>query len=1018
MRLRFRLSVLGVTLLAAPAAAQRGAVVGRVTDKASGAPLPAASVVLAGTSRGTITGSDGRYRILNLPAGAAHVRVLRLGFESATLSAQIADGVTDTIDFALVPSVVTLDQVVVSASGEQQRARETGNAVSTINPDSIAQPAVADFSDLLNSRAAGVDVTQQSGSTGGGSRIKIRGSNSVSLSNDPLLVIDGVRVDNSTGSASINLGTGGQLPSRFDDLNPDEIENVQVLKGPAASALYGTAGSNGVIVVTTKHGVPGKTEWNSHAEYGSVRSATTYPPNYVASGVVLDSLGHPTGQMSSNCILFTAGQPYGCNQTPASLVAFTPFDAASPFVAGWRESYGLNAAGGNEGLTYFLSVDDYNEQGVNLNNRVRRTNLRANFHSRLSPVLDAGVNVGYLQSRLTLPQNDNSLYGILGLGLLGNTTNDPVCHGYYGCVTANLEDRYLAQQSVDRFTTNAEINYHPVNWFTGVANGGLDLGDRFDNTILPADVLPSSQGLISLGTATPAPYTLYTYTANLSGIFKFDLAPSIRSTTTIGTQFVDEVQRGVLSSGGVLVPGTGNLEGATSLFTTTQADSEIVTFGGLGSQEFAWRDKVFLTAAVRADESSAFGAQNDLIWYPDFSGSWVIGEEPWFPKSKVLSSLRLRAAVGESGQRPAFRQAETFYESVSASKNGGDIGGLTLAGIGSSTLKPEVSREYEGGLDLGLLRDRINVQFTAYSKLTNDALVQVTLPPSACGVNTSAVTNFGTCLAYQNLGSVLNNGVELAVNGTIIDTRPFRFDMGVNGSENNNKLLNLGLPAPILFDAAQNGNTQEHIAGHPLGVFFAIPYTFKDLHHNGIITPDDITLGTKPVFLGSPFPKGEWTLDPGFTFFNLVRVSSTFDRRYGSRTLNFTEEFRCFRSSTPTGSNCRGAFDPHAPLAAQAAYVAAAVDGTDYGYIENNAFWKWRELALTLIAPPSVLRVLKLSSLNVQLAERNVATWTHYTGYDPELNFTGTNTNNQFYAADFTTQPIVRYFTMRVNLGL
>jgi hypothetical protein len=204
---------------------------------------------------------------------------------------------------------------------------------------------------------------------------------------------------------------------------------------------------------------------------------------------------------------------------------------------------------------------------------------------------------------------------------------------------------------------------------------------------------------------------------------------------------------------------------------------------------------------------------------------------------------------------------------------------------------------------------------------------------------------------------------------------------------------------------------QEHVAGEPLGVFTAVPYTYKDLNHDGIIEPNEITMGSKPTFLGSPFPKGEWTLAPAFTFFNYVRVGSTFDRRYGSRTLNFTEEFRCF-----SGFNCAGEYNPHAPLAAQAAFVAAQDFGTDYGYIENNAFWKWRELSVTLIAPRAWLRRLHCSDLNIELAERNVATWTRYTGYDPEINYAGTTSN--FTTSEFLTQPLVRYYTMRVNIGL
>jgi TonB-linked SusC/RagA family outer membrane protein len=978
---------------------QSGAVVGRVTNRATGDPIPAVQVVIVGTSRSGVTGSDGRYRIASLEAGTVQVRALRLGFQPQTRTITIADGVSDTVDLALTPSVVTLDQVLVNATGQQQRQRETGNVVSTITPDSVIQPAVANFSDLLNSRAPGVTIVQQSGTTGGASRIRIRGENSVSLNNDPLLVIDGVRVDNNTNSASASMYTGGQTVSRFDDLDPEEIDDVQILKGPAASALYGTAGANGVIVVTTKHGVPGRTKWYTHAEYGSVRNMTTYPPNYFIKGIGLDNNGAEIpGDTVPGCYLFSKDQPGGCDPIPSTLIAFNPMDAVPPFVAGYRESYGISAAGGRENLTYYLGADDYNEQGVYINNRARRTNLRANFAAQLSSDLNAAVNLGYLQSRIALPQNDNSLYGVIGLSLTGSPFND-ACHGFYACVTPRTISQYKSESDVDRYTGSGSINFHPTAWFSGVATGGIDFGDRIDGNFLPASVLPGAQGA-GLGRATDASYQLFTYTANLSGTFKFNLTSSLRSTTTFGTQFVEESRRGFLGGGAGIVPGTASLGGATTQFTATTSDSDIVTFGGLGSQEFAWRDEVFLTGALRADESSAFGKPTDLVWYPDFSASWVIGEESWFPRVPGVSSLRLRGAYGESGQRPGFLQAQTFYSPLAESKDGVTRGGLAVGGYGFANLKPEISREIEGGLDLGFFKDRITVTYTQYNRTTDDALILVPEAPSVCG----------GCGIFRNLGTVNNNGFELGLSGALIDTRPFRFDLSVSGSENNNKLEKLGLAAPAYFGLGANGSTQQFSAGHPVGVYYAVPYTYKDANHDGIIEPNEVTAGTNPVYLGGPFPKGEWTLAPNITFFGLIRVGSTFDRRYGSRALNFTEEFRCLSSGY-----CNGELNPHASLRSQAAVVGAVFYSTDYGYIENNAFWKWRELSVTLIAPRSWLRQLPISDLNIQLAERNVATWTHYTGFDPEINFSSTNSN--YSTADFLTQPPVRYLTMRINMG-
>jgi len=311
-------------------------------------------------------------------------------------------------------------------------------------------------------------------------------------------------------------------------------------------------------------------------------------------------------------------------------------------------------------------------------------------------------------------------------------------------------------------------------------------------------------------------------------------------------------------------------------------------------------------------------------------------------------------------------------------------------------------------LDAGFFKDRVNVTFTVYNKTTSDALIQVQEAPDVCGNN--FLNAFGQCQLFQNLGQVNNNGFELGLSGVVVDTKPFRFDMTINGSENNNKLLKLGLPAPIFFNAAIDGNVQQFSEGRALGTFYAVPYTYKDLNHDGILEPNELTLGKNTAYLGGPNPKGEWTLAPEFTFFGIIKLSSTFDRRYGSRTLNFTEEFRCFASFL-----CSAQYNPHATLQQQAAYLGAQ-EGTDFGYIENNAFWKWRELAVTLMVPRQWIRRTPFSQLNIQLAERNVATWTRYTGFDPEINFISTGSN--FITSDFLTQPAVRYLTMRVNVGL
>ena len=989
------LGVATAGLLARPtvAHAQHGAIAGRVTDSASHAPIADAQVRVAGTSLATTTRTDGTYRLADLPAGPATVRVLRLGFRAGTRAVTIADSGTVTVDVVLAPAATTLDQVVVQATGETERTRETGNAVQTLSPDSVPLAATAQFSDLLSSRVPGLQVTQQSGTTGGSSRILIRGNNSVSLANQPLIVVDGIRVDNDDGSTQLDVG--GQVPSRFDDLDASEIESIDVLKGPAASALYGTAGANGVLQITTRRGVSGRTTWRTWAEYGSVRNFTAYPANYAQIGL------DPSGNTITQCTLllqFTGG----CTAFPDSLVSFNPLATYSPNIPGWRTAFGLSANGGNDALNYFINADHRDEHGVYPNNYDRQTNARTNFHAALSPTIDVSANIGYLQSSLGLPQNDNASYGVLSGGLLGQAFNDPVQHGYVAGVTPDILAQVLSTQNVDRLTGGFTATWRPRSWMSVVAVTGLDYTNELERQIVPAEVLP----IFPTGYVQTDILPHYLYTTNLTATAHYGIARDLQGSTSIGTQYNDESGAGTVTTGQGVAPGTGTLTGATNTITAVEQNSQIVTFGLLGQEQIAWRDRLFLTAALRGDENSAFGLVHQFVLYPDASLSWVIGEEPWFPHTSVLSSLRLRTAYGESGQRPDFRQALTYFTPVPAKKNGNELLGVIDTTTGNGDLKPEISREIEGGFDAGFFHDRISLTVTYYNKNTHDALVQRTLAPSSGG-NTQ----------FVNLGEVSNKGFEASISGTILDLRSIQADVTINESVNHNKLVKLGQGiSPITFDAGDAADTQEDAAGYPLGGYWSYPYSYADANHDGIIDPSEITVGSNLVYMGSPFASDETSIAPSVTLFHVLRLSALFDRRAGVVTYNGTEEFRCGFSNTI----CRGAYDPTASLKSQAAAITESLGLSDAGAYEDGSFWKWRELTAAVTLPDRWAHRVGARKATVSVSGRNLATWTKYTGFDPEINFAPNNHlpggESPLATSDFLTQPPVRYWTGRVDL--
>jgi len=1013
----FALLALALPLAAGVASAQTGTVVGTITDQATKTGIPSVQVQIVGSTRGVISGPDGHYRLTAVPSGPLQLRVTRIGYAAATQTANVPTGDVATVDFVLSATQVTLDQVVVTGTQTTERARESGNLVAVIQTDSVNKGAVQTFSDLIAGKAAGVNIEQASGEVGTSSRIRIRGNNSISLSNDPLLVIDGIYVDNGSASIAGDIFTGGQAPSRFDDLNPDEIENVEVLKGPSASALYGTAGANGVILVTTKKGAAGHAVWTAHSDYGGVYQAAVYPANFGQVGK--DSAGgaqlSPVGNPGCTLILQAAKE---CTPSAGGLVQWNPDMSSkySPFTTGnARYQFGGSVAGGSDVTKYFASGDFNNEHGVQASSFQTKNNGRVNLQATPSPKTDFSLNAGYLQSRLDIPQNDNNEASAIANGQLGQPIND-ARHGYFVLIDPAQSNSITTSQDVERFTGGATGNFRPWGWLTLTGVTGLDVTNRNDFQFLPIGAEAAFNANAATGFATSNPFQTSVVTAQFNAAAQYGVSSTIHGTSTVGTQYTSSTLRGTEGSGFGLVPGTGSLGGATDQFAATQlGNNQVVDIGYYAQQQFGWRDKVFLTGALRIDDNSAFGQAYVPSFYPSVSASWVVGEEPWFPKGPVVSSLRLRSSFGISGQHPGFQQAETFYNSITAHVPGeGEVPAITLGSIGNGTLKPERSAELEGGMDLGLWKDRLQFQLTGYSKATTDALVAVNLAPSVGGVNfTSGGSVAETSTRFQNLGQVDNRGIEMSLTANLINGRSTRLDITLNQSYNRNKVITLGPGiAPIQFNSVNTGpNIQRIEAGFPLGAWFQPSYTYSDANHDGIIDPSEVTVAAASTFQGNRDPAQLFSVNPQLTIFKYFKISTLFDNQSDYLDLNFSATFRCSEFQ-----NCQWDYDHHTTLQNQAA-VAADVDGTDAGYLETGTFWKWRELSVRASAPDAWLTHLKVTALSFTIAGRNLRTWTKYQGVDPEINAAPAVAGSAATAQEeFFTQGLVRYWTGRIDL--
>ena len=1008
--------LLGLWAAAATAAqAQQGTIAGAVTDRVVNTPLPGARVTLVGTNRSAVTNQEGRYTLAGVKVGAYQVQVSLIGYGAATNTASVTAGSIETLDFGLKAVAVSLDALVVTATGEQ-RGREVANVVTNINAAQRVQDApVTNFGDLLMAQTANVQVLPSAGTVGAGTRIRIRGLNSLSLSNEPIYYVDGVRMESTSNSLSV--GTGGQAFSRINDINPEEIESVEIVKGPSAATLYGTQAANGVVRITTKRGLAGRTNWNVYSEAGILNDNNQYPTNYFSWG------RQPVTNTILQCPLISAvGGLCSIDSLTSYNVLMDPVTAING--TGYREQTGLQVSGGSEQVQYFVSGEYEDELGhirmpsaeysrvaqeriVNdlpynqyRPNDVKKVSMRSNVQAQLRRNVDVSLKTGLVMSNGRLPQNDNNVTGILPSGLFGK--------GFFGTRGAFGSSwgfsrpgevfAILTQQDITRFTGSFNTTWRPTAHITARATLGLDHTNRVDRQFQALD-----EGVFfstfRQGRVSDNRFSINQYTVDVNASGNYTLTPTLSSKTTAGIQFLKEFNFGVTASGNILPPGGKTVSGG-AIRNAGEATAETVTLGAYVEQVLGYKDRLFVTGALRTDDNSAFGRDFSAVYYPKAQASWVISDEPFFPRSFPVNNLRFRAAYGASGQQPGTTDAARFFTPATATIRGIDTPGLIVGSLGNPDLKPERSIELELGFDAGLFSDAAHLEVTYYNKRTRDALISRRL----------ALSLGGPQAQFENLGSVQNRGIEAVLNVSTSVASGVGLDLTLSGSRNTNKLVELGKGVSNII-----AGVIRQVPGFPLFGYWDRPILgYKDINGDGILTAAEVFVGDTAVFLGYSIPRNEFAVNLGVTLFhNRVRVGGQLDYRGGFKANNFTDYFRC---TSGAANNCRALNDPKAPLAEQARVVAgrtAAFGATAAGFIEDASFLKLRELSLTYYAPDAMARAMRMSRLSFTVTGRNLATITGYTGIDPEVNGNGQSDA----PIDFLTQPPVTFWTFRVNMG-
>ncbi len=1001
---------------------QDGTITGRVWDTFTRRPLPYATVLIEGLGRRTTTSDSGTYRLTNIPAGAYAMVVRILGYTAARKSVIVAEGQPAIADFGLQRSASELDQVVVTATGEERRA-EVGNVIAKVNVDSLIPNApVNSFNDILTARIPGVEVMEANGYTGMAADIRIRGLNSMTVSNNPIIIMDGVRIDNKPGDLALNGSQNeianynaiwanfGQLSGSLVNLNPDEIESLEVVKGPSATTLYGTDAANGVIVIKTKHGQVSKARMALYTEQGAIKSTGGIPDNYYAWGHSL-STGAPT-----QCLL--ANEAAGLCKID-SVTVWNPLEnpATSPIKTGGRQVYGGQLSGGDAAMRYFGSAEYEDEigylrmpeseqariapleggavPGYEIHpNVMQKGSLRGNLLANLGARDELTVSTGFLSNLVRIPASDNIfLSGETGLGYRDPTYNgwNP-SYGQPGDIFAVRGDQHS-----DRFLGSVTNNWSPFGWLQTHATTGLDFTSTYLDGLQRYGEgsaffgYPTGHRWNSRGTTT---LTSVDLGVKATGTPLTDL----KLTTAIGVQYNRADFGQSTAAGNGLIPGSVVGNGATAEYIG-EVNQQNVVAGAYVEENVGWRERLFLAGALRADGSSAFGTNFRTALYPKVSASWVVSQEPLFRgATSWLSSLRLRAAYGASGVQPNPTDKLSLLTVTTALVDGTPQSAGILNTLANTHIKPERQAELEAGVDAEFWRGRLRIEGTYYNRQSTDALINLPLAAST-----------GIYQQEINIGSVRNRGVEGSISSQVISWPIMTLDLTINGSINHNEILAI---APGVSNIPAVYSFYEQRVGYPIYGAWLQPVLGYHANSQGLIGPNDITIGDTATYQGSTVPTRQFAFSGALAFLHgHARLSSLFDYRGGYRFLDLGEAL--YRGLIYGDS--RAVNDPSAPLALQAQAQQASQTGS-YVFSYDGTYMRWRELALTLEAPQGWAQALRAQTASITLSGRNLGLWTKVPGLQPERSYLDNAAfPDQRYAV--ANAPMSRYWLARVNLG-
>jgi TonB-linked SusC/RagA family outer membrane protein len=1003
---------------------------GKVADK-DGNAVPGVSVQVKSTTYGTMSDANGNYEI-NAPLATGNYTIVfsSVGYKSIEKALTVGADKKYTLNGDLADDVLQLDEVIVTGTSEGTTRKQLGSYVATVGGDVLNKTANSNVLSSLQGKTPGAQIIQNSGDPGGGVSVRLRGVSTVGSSSEPLYIIDGVIVSNSarrvTNTQSGYDGIENVAPNRMVDINPADIDHIEVLNGAAAAAIYGSRANAGVIQIFTKRGSTGAPV---------VSLTTSVNVNQLRKDVGASNaptkFGGPTdGPGAQTQDILT---PTLTNTTPVTRYNYWDYI----FRDGIGTNNTISVRGGKDKTKYYASASYLYNEGIVKNTDFGRFNYRVNLDQELTKWASFNVGLNYSNSKANEKPDGNSFFSPMNsVTIIGNFHNiwERDANGNIKAVgergrvnpVSVIED-IQQQQETNRIISAFGLKLKPFKDFSINYTMGIDNISQQGTTYIPPFAYNVSTGFFGGGDPNnPATYNaaLNGYSSvgsnkqflinhELNGTLNKNITPDLVSTTQLGYSVqYEKAHYTVLQGQGLPVGGVKVVSAASTQLPTTDDRGEYSISGGYLQQNFKFKNKLFLTGAIRMDGSSVFGEDERNQLYVKASGSYVVSDEKFFDGlSGFWNYFKLRAAYGESGNLTGIGPYSRFNV-YNINSFAGRTAYNSPSQLANENVRPETQKELEIGTDMAFFNSRLNVTFNWYDKKVEDLLISRFIAPSQ-----------GYSSLQDNIGSLTNKGIELMVGGQPIAGKNFTWDVNVLFNKNKNRVEDIG-QALIRYNTI-GGAPVALLPGYSVGVFygffFATDANGDQLKNtSGIpvqelgtqLTPDSYTVGRnangQPTgtalrkVIGDPNPDWTGTLVNTFSYKKLsLRVQ--LDAVQGVDVFNAD-----FRTRQGVGNGTEYAQKEHNGEIPRG-YIAG-IYAIEEWRVDDGSFVKLREIALNY----DLGKVGKVfSNLNISLAGRNLISWDNYQGFDPETNAGGVS--NLARGIDFGNVPIPRTFTLMLN---